>query len=171
MVKKMPLNIDFFQILLHVFNFLILAGGLVFFLFKPVNKFLEERQSYFENAELEIKKRNEESQRLKSEYETKLSEAKKQITEMRDNAEKEIAEASSASIKQAQEKADAIILSAEKDAEERKIQILDSVQTEISELVISATAKLLNDTTTPEQNSELYDEFIRLNNESTEVHK
>ena len=39
---------------------------------------------------------------------------------------------------------------------------MESVQTEIGELVVSATQKLLSDTVTPERNSTLYDEFIRL---------
>ena len=47
----MPLNIDFLQILLHMLNFVILAGGLTLLLFKPVNKFLENRRAYFAEAE------------------------------------------------------------------------------------------------------------------------
>ena len=50
---------------------------------------------------------------------------------------------------------------AETEAEKRKESILDSAQAEISELVLSATQKLLSDTVTPERNSALYDEFIR----------
>ena len=42
----MPLNIDFLQILLHLLNFVILAGGLTFLLYKPVVKFLESRRAY-----------------------------------------------------------------------------------------------------------------------------
>ena len=37
----MPLNIDFVQILLHLLNFVILAGGLTLLLFNPVKKFIE----------------------------------------------------------------------------------------------------------------------------------
>ena len=55
-----------------------------------------------------------------------------------------------------------IILAAEQEAEDRKEHILDSAQTEIGELVVAATQKLLSDTVTPERNTELYDEFIRL---------
>ena len=33
----MPLNIDFLQVLLHMLNFVILAGGLTFLLFKPIS--------------------------------------------------------------------------------------------------------------------------------------
>ena len=47
----MPLNIDFLQVLLHMLNFVILAGGLTFLLFKPINKFLENRKAHFEKLE------------------------------------------------------------------------------------------------------------------------
>ena len=158
----MPLNIDILQILQHALNFLILAGGLVLILFKPVEKFLNGRKEYYENAEKEITESREQNEKLKEEYEIKLKEANEQITEMRISAEKEIADISKASLEKAKETAKLIVAAAEKEAENRKEQILDSAQTEIGELVVSATQKLLSDTVTPERNSALYDEFIRL---------
>lgn len=157
----MPLNIDFLQVLLHMLNFVILAGGLTLLLFKPVNKFLKERKEHFEKLEEENKSKAEENEKLKKEYERKLEDAKTEIADMRQRAENETADASKAYINDAKEKALEIISSAEKEAEERKEHILDSAQTEIEELVISATQKLLSDTVTPERNSALYDEFIR----------
>ena len=38
---NIPLNIDWQQILLHLLNFAILAGGLYLLLFKPVKAFME----------------------------------------------------------------------------------------------------------------------------------
>ena len=45
----MPLNIDIVQILLHMLNFVILAGGLTLLLFKPVKKFMADRKQYFDS--------------------------------------------------------------------------------------------------------------------------
>ena len=52
---NLPLNIDFQQIFLHLFNFAILAFGLYILLYKPVKDFLEKRQEHYEamNAEAE----------------------------------------------------------------------------------------------------------------------
>ena len=59
----MPLNIDWQQILLHAFNFIILAAGLTFLLFKPVRKFMQERQEkYRKTAEEHARKQAELSQ-------------------------------------------------------------------------------------------------------------
>ena len=164
----MPLNIDFTQVLLHMLNFVILAGALGFLLFKPITKFMADRQKHFED----LAKENEEAAKtnadMKAEYEQKLEEAKAEIADMHRNAEKEAAETAKEYIDSAHQKANAIIAAAETEAGEQfhrhrhqLRQQLDSAQTEISELVLSATQKLLSDTVTPERNSALYDEFIR----------
>ncbi|MGM9652611.1 MAG: hypothetical protein ACI3XP_03125 [Eubacteriales bacterium] len=157
----MPLNIDFLQVLLHMLNFVILAGGLTFLLFRPVSRFLDERRAYFERAQKENEEKAKENERLKEEYETKLEAAQAEIAAMRAQAEKETARAAQTYIDDAKKKASALLAAAEREAEERKEHILDSAQTEIGELVLSATQKLLGDTVTPERNSGLYDEFIR----------
>ena len=45
---NIPLNIDWQQILLHLLNFVILAGGLYLLLYKPVKTFMEKRQLYYQ---------------------------------------------------------------------------------------------------------------------------
>lgn len=157
----MPLNIDFFQILLHMLNFVILAGGLSFLLFKPVNRFLEQRREQFSETEKRNRELSEANERLYAEYEKKLRDADAEISERKKAAEKEWADISAQYIKEAQKKASAIIASAEQEAEDRKEHILESAQAEIGELVVAATQKLLSDTVTSERNSALYDEFIR----------
>lgn len=158
----MPLNIDFLQILLHMLNFVILAGGLTFLLFNPVSRFLEQRREQFAEAEKRNRESAEENERLREEYEQKLRDADREISDKKKMVEKEWADISEQYIIEAKEKASAIILAAEQEAEDRKEHILESAQAEIGELVVTATQKLLSDTVTPERNSALYDEFIRV---------
>lgn len=157
----MPLNIDLVQVLLHMLNFVILAGGLSLILFRPVRKFIDERQKSFEDREAQNVKDAEENARLKAEYETKLRDFEKESAELRQKTEKEAADAAKAYIDSSKAEAAAIISKAEKDAEKRKAQILDSAQTEIGELVIGAAQKLLAGTATPEQTEALYDAFLK----------
>ena len=42
-----PLNIDWQQILLHLFNFTILFGALYILLYKPVRDFMAKRTAYY----------------------------------------------------------------------------------------------------------------------------
>ena len=158
----MPLNIDFLQVLLHLLNFVILAGGLTVLLYKPVLKFIDKRRAYFADAEAKNKAAAEENEQLRAEYEEKLANADAELLEKKKAGEKEMAEASAQYLRDAEEKAAAILRTAETEAEERKAHILESAQTEIGELVLNSAQKLLNDTATPERDSALYDEFIRL---------
>ena len=45
---NIPLNIDWQQILLHLFNFTILAGGLYLLLYRPVKEFMQKRDAYYQ---------------------------------------------------------------------------------------------------------------------------
>ena len=155
------LGIDLVQILLHMLNFVILAGGLTLLLYKPVMKFLAERRAHFEALEAQTAAAKEESDRLQEAYATRIRDAETEIAALRQQAEREGAAAAKTYIDAAREKAAAIVSSAEQAAEMRRAQILDSAQTEIGELVLEATQKLLSDTADPERTAALYDEFLR----------
>ena len=155
------LGIDTVQILLHMLNFVILAGGLTLLLFKPVTKFLAGRKAHFEALEQQAAAAKEESARLQATYDRHLKDAEADIAAQRQKAEREGAAVAKGYIDAAKEKAAAIVSAAENAAEMRRAQILDSAQTEIGELVLEATQKLLADTADPERTGALYEEFLR----------
>ncbi len=156
-----PLNIDITQILLHILNLIILVGALALILYKPVCRFLKERREHYEKLEEENAAKAEECERLKNEYEKMLKESDDAALEKQRELEREAAQYAESYITEAKAKADAIVRAAEEEAESRKAHILESAQTEIGELVISATEKLMASRTSPEADSALYDEFIR----------
>ena len=151
----MPLNINIVQILLHMLNFIILAGALVLLVYKPVAKFLAARREKIAETVSENEKNASDNEQRRIDYERKLSDLEKQAIEIRVNAEKEAAEIAASAINAANEEAKRIIAAAEKEAEDRKKHILDSAQTEIGELVIEATQKLLCETASEERAKEL----------------
>ena len=116
----MPLNIDFLQVLLHMLNFVILAGGLTFLLFKPINKFLENRKAHFEKLERDNAESAETNAKAKVEYEKKLSNAEAEIAEMKQNAEKDMASAAEGYINDAKDKASTLLKAAETEAQTEK---------------------------------------------------
>ena len=69
---NIPLNIDWQQILLHLLNFAILAGGLYLLLFKPVKAFMAKRESYYQNMDNEAKQKLQEAETLKVNYAQQL---------------------------------------------------------------------------------------------------
>ena len=48
---NVPLNIDWHQILMHLFNFALLAGGLYLLLYQPVKRFMEKRAAHYKEMD------------------------------------------------------------------------------------------------------------------------
>ena len=90
-----------------------------------------------------------------------MLEADETIRNRSAEAEREAAKAAARIVDEAKEKADAIVKAAEADAEARKEHLLESAQTEIGELVLSAAQKLMGEQASPESDSALYDAFLR----------
>ena len=150
----MPLNIDWQQILLHAFNFIVLTAILYFLLYKPVKSFMDKREAYYKSMEDEAKSKLAESEKTAEEYTEKLRAAQAEIEaeteEAKKKAEAEIAERK----KQAQAEADEILCAARKQAQDEHDQMLKDIQGEITTLVADAAQKLTEDT------SDSYDRFL-----------
>ena len=58
---QIPLNIDWQQILLHLFNFTILAGGLYLLLYRPVKNFIKKREEHYQSLDQAAQKDREEA--------------------------------------------------------------------------------------------------------------
>ena len=87
----MPLNIDLVQVLLHMLNFVILAGGLTLLLFRPVRRFMDGRRRAFEERERKNSEDAAENERLKAEYEEKLRSLEAEAAAIRRKAETDAA--------------------------------------------------------------------------------
>ena len=90
---NIPLNIDWQQILLHLMNFVILAGGLYFLLYKPVKAFMDKRAAYYQERADQAAQTTQAAQQLKADYEARLSAADDEIREEKKQAQKDAAAA------------------------------------------------------------------------------
>lgn len=87
---SIPLNIDYQQILLHLFNFSILAGGLYLLLYRPVKQFMERREAYYEDIHRQAQEDRDQAEQLKAAYQEKLAQADADIAQHRAEAEREL---------------------------------------------------------------------------------
>lgn len=151
----MPLNIDIQQILLHMLNFAVLFGALYFLLYKPVKKFMDNRNKYYEEIEEKTSKIVDEANELKATYEKKMEAADEEISALKSEAKaKSMAEA--VKIKaNAQKEAEQIISSAKAQAEISSENMVKSANNEICNLAEKAAEKLVIEST-----SEAYDSFL-----------
>ena len=82
-MSNLPLNINFTQIFLHLLNFLILYAILYFLLYKPVKNFMEKREKTYRDMDDEARDNLKASEEKKAQYDTKLSEAEVEISQIR----------------------------------------------------------------------------------------
>lgn len=140
---NIPLNIDWQQILLHLFNFVILAGGLYLLLYKPVKDFMDKRIRYYEDLDTQANEKLENAKKTEQKYQSKLLEAETRINLERmaktEKAEKEAEKI----VDNAKKQAEKVILDAKEVAGRERQKILDSTKQEIVELAVMATERLM----------------------------
>ncbi len=152
----MPLNIDFQQIFLHLFNFTLLFAILYYLLYRPVKNFMAKREEYYEKMDAEANQHLADAIKQKNEYQTLRMEADSEISEEKKKIHRELDMLCAKRISQAEETAAKIISEARHNAEKEKENILKSAQDEISEMVTTATEKLVLESSA----SEAFEQFL-----------
>lgn len=146
MVIKMniPLNIDWQQILLHLFNFAILGGGLYFLLYKPVKSFMDQRIAYYEGMEKEAADKIEQAKAQEAEYRKRLERAELEAERKKEQTLKDAAKTAAAILDDANKKKEQMIAGAQKEAQFVKEKMIQDAKEEIVELAMTATVKMLH---------------------------
>lgn len=140
---NIPLNIDWQQILLHLFNFAILMGGLYFILYKPVKKFMAKREEYYKELDSKANSALEDAEKLKADYAAKLEDAEETIRNQKNEAQRAAKQAAQEQIDEAKAEADKIIANARIQAQRSKDKIIEDSGEEIKSLAMKAAEKLI----------------------------
>lgn len=152
---SIPLNIDFQQILLHLFNLTILGGGLYLLLYKPVKKFMDGRREAIVMREKEVDQEWQEAEKVKVAYEKRLEEADAEIQKRKKEAEEALAKNEEMQLQSARRSAHEIVERANQDARRIHEQMLEDASREIRSLAEEATEKLIHEST-----HEVYEDFL-----------
>jgi len=152
----MPLNIDFQQIFLHLFNFVLLFAILYFLLYKPVKQFMERRTEYYKQLDTQANDHLADAEKAKAEYADRLAAVDSEIAAAKDKARREQDAVNALKKKQAEDEAAKIIANARTAAERERAKILKDAQNEIAEMVTNAAQKVVMGGTT----SDAFDEFL-----------
>ncbi len=139
----MPLNIDWQQILLHLLNFLILAVGLYFILYKPVKKFMKKREDDYAAREEKTAEALKDAESSRAEYEDKLARAEEEIASLKKSAAAETEAVRAERLRDAETEAEGIVAAARGKAQEEKRKIIEGVGTEIRDIVGSMAEKVV----------------------------
>ena len=154
---NIPLNIDWQQILLHLFNFAILAGGLYLLLYRPVKEFMEGRQAHYEQLHQQAEQDRTQAQRLKEEYQAQMDGADAQIAQRRKDAEQELEQLRLQRTAEVQREAEDILDRAREGAQRERKELLDKASRELVDAAVAAAEQIaLNGEGDP------YQQFLRL---------
>lgn len=152
---NLPLNIDWQQILLHMFNLIILGFGLYFILYKPVKAFMDKREAYYKDLDDSANKKNEDADKLLKEYQDKLAKVDEEIKDKKNIAMKELDDKVNSELNKAKEDAKRIVEDAKAQGQKKHDELVESANKDICDLAIKATSKLVDKTL-----DDSYDEFL-----------
>ena len=152
---QLPLNIDIQQIILHLFNFFILFGGLYFLLYKPVKKFMDDRTAYYADMDAQANTALENAKDLESSWNTKLEDVEEEMAEKRRQAALEAEEIANERKAQTQLQCEEMLNAAKAEAVREKEKIISEAKEEVADLAMEAVKKLL-----PSEDEDPLDAFL-----------
>ena len=139
----MPLNIDPQQILLHLFNLVLLFSILYILLYKPVHDFMEKREEEYRQRDIKTKDALSDAEKLKTEYEEKIAQADKENAITRANISAAAESDREKIISDAHEHAAKIVSDARDKAQKEHDRLIARAQTEIAQYVSKAAEKIV----------------------------
>ena len=154
----MPLNINFQQIFLHLFNFVILGGGLYLLLYKPVVDFMNKREQYFSNLEKETQQALEQAKEKEAQYNEKLNQYNDEMAIKKVEAIKECEKLVDARIQSAKEEASHILEDAHIKAKMHHDKMVEQAKEEITDLALDTAKKMMTD-------QDIYSQFVQACNQ------
>ena len=134
----MPLNINWQQIFLHLFNFSLLTMGLYLLLYKPVTDFMKGRADYYRRLDSDAQAKQNQAGDLEALYRERLQNIEAEIEEKKLALLHETECEIDAMLQNANERAEKIISDAREAAREERAEILEDVQQEIASMVVAA---------------------------------
>lgn len=140
---NLPLNIDWQQILLHMFNFVILAGGLYMLLYKPVKAFMDKRTAYYQSLSDDAQQKLDHAGELERQYDDRLRQADEQAAEVIRKAQDDASAQAQAILDKAQAQSERIMAQAQSSAQQERQKALQQAREDIVDLAVAATARMM----------------------------
>lgn len=154
------LDINIWNFIWPVINIILLFILLRIFLFKPINKLMDERTASIQNDIDSARKSKEEAESLKQQYEETLVSAKAEAQQIILKAKEEAVSSQKEIIQNSQNEAQQIIDNAGKTIENERKRVMQQAQTQIADLAIAAASKIIGENVDDEKNRHIVSEFL-----------
>lgn len=154
------LDIDLVTIAAEILNFLILAAGLYFLLFKPIIKRMENNAEKKAASLAAAEQKEKQAAEMLVNIENRLANIDNEIEDRLQDAYKQAQAESEALLEITQKEAEKILLEAEIEAERRQKQEIEELHEELVETILDISGQVLIKTTPSVIHDNLLEELI-----------
>ncbi len=154
-------HIDWHLIVAQGINFIVVLLVLYFFALKPLSKLMDERGKTIAGGLDNAKKQEELLAAQKAEYDATLAQARKEASEIMNEVKKDAEAKRSDIIAKADADSKAIFEAGKKNLEAEKAKILTDAKTELVNLVVSATEKVMGEVATGKIDMKIVENSIK----------
>jgi F-type H+-transporting ATPase subunit b len=148
--------------LFRIINFVILFGGLGYFLAKPLKNYIKSRSIAVRDAIAEAKKAKEDAQTKAIYYETKLSQLEKEVSHMMETFKKEAEEERGRIVRDAKEQIEKTKERMLKSLEQERIRIRQEVMMETSVMAVKLAEEILKKNFAVADQKKMVQEYIKM---------
>ncbi len=149
---------DFLATLL---NFALLLFILYKLLWKKLINAMDSRKNQIDESLEKAELARKEVSETKTKISADIENARRQAREIVEQSQRAGEEAKNVILKQANEAADAALVRAQEEIEQQKISAISDIKSEVAQLVIMVTEKVLAENVSPEQHKALVDKYIK----------
>jgi len=154
------LEINIWEIGIHVLNVIILFVVLRLLLYKPVMKFVKKRENKFADKVDELDLREKDLVQKKQEYEHMMDEASNEAASIITNSNEMARDHAREVLDNSKEHARDLVIRAKKEIEAEKTQTRLDMKTEIADMAIQIAEKVLEREVSLDDNRKIIDEFF-----------
>ncbi len=154
------MQLDPLQIGLHIFNVLVLFVVLRLLVYKPILKFMKNRENTFANKVDELDEREKQLIQQKEEYEQMMANAHNEAAAIITKSNEMARDHAREIVDNAKEHARGLVVRAKREIEAEKVQVRQDMKTEIAEMSIQIAEKVLAREISLDDNRKIIDEFF-----------
>lgn len=148
------------DVLMHLVNFLILAFGLYFLLFKPIKKIVAKKQEEAKRIADENESLNAEVKGMKEEFDTLVAKAKEEAVQIHDEAVKTANQKHNEILEDARVRAKDLITHTEADMKKEKAMLENEIKKEVCDLSFVVAEKIIGREITAKDNEKMIEDCL-----------
>jgi len=161
LLLKAPLGLNLIEVLIHLLNLTILIIAVRFLLYKPIKKFIDNREKQYDDQDKESERKRAEAAELKEQYEKLLSDSRKDAARINEEVQASAQSAAVEIVSAAKEKAGVMLKKAEEEAKRGREEEIQKIKQAVPSLAVSIASEILEREVNEEDNDAVIQAVIK----------